>query len=407
MDREVPTRPIRLYSLTIEMRIGIDVSLLLYPEVAGMRLYLERLLTELLEVGAEHEFLLFCHSRRAWRGVEAITCFQRPNAHIVLAPLLVRCVPDSAWWLGLYPRLEHVLPEPVDVFHAGNFFFPTSTRTPIVATLHDLTPVLFPDLHVWPNRIRHWRQMRWLATHAQRIISDSHATAVDFRRCFGGVTPIDVIHLGVGQDVSRDDPEHPGRLAKLRDQIGLGSAPYVLSVGTIEPRKNGQRLVQAFDRLAAEGMHDAHLVFAGRRGWHSEPIYAAARQAARANRIHFADHLPVDDLAALYRGATAFAYPSLYEGFGLPVLEAMSAGVPVLTSRVSSLPEVVGDAALLVDPLEVDAIAAGLQRLLQEEELRLRLSTAGRARSAQFTWSEAARRTLETYRRAIDSPHRP
>jgi glycosyltransferase involved in cell wall biosynthesis len=188
-------------------------------------------------------------------------------------------------------------------------------------------------------------------------------------------------------------------MRELRARHGLRADRYVLSVGTLEPRKNHARLVRAFDALAAT-RPDLRLVLAGARGWKSGAVDSAIAAAGARARIHVLGGVSADDLAALYSGATAFAYPSLYEGFGLPVLEAMAAGAPVLTSTVSSLPEVAGDAALLVDPDDSDAMAGAMHELLFDEALRTRLAGMGLARAASFTWERTARATAESLRRA-------
>lgn len=379
------------------MRIGIDVSFLLYPEVVGMRIYLERLLDALLRVGREHHFVLFYHTRRAWYGTEPVECFLRANSEIVAAPLPVRCTLDSTWWLGYHPPLEWLLRTPVDVFHAGDLLWPRSKQTPLVGTLHDLTPELFPELHVWPNRVRHGRQMKWFAKHARRIISISHSTAQDFVRLYGDRVPIDVVHSAIGVEVG---PPDPAATTRLRQRLGLGDAPYLLWVSTIEPRKNGERLIRAFERAFVHERNSPHLVFAGQRGWLSDAVYAAAANSPLTGHIHFTGRLANDEISALYHGALAFVFPSLYEGFGLPVLEAMQAGVPVLTSNVSSMPEIVAEAGLLVDPTEVGAIAAGMRRLYDDQDLRTHLRAAGRERAARFSWEATARKTLAVYARA-------
>jgi glycosyltransferase involved in cell wall biosynthesis len=379
------------------MRIGMDVSLLLYPEVVGMRISLERLLDALLRAGHEHHFLLFYHTRRSWYGIEPVERFLRPNSEIVAAPLPVRCTLDSMWWLGFHPPLEWLLRTPLDVFHAGDFLWPRSKHTPLVGTLHDLTPELFPELHVWPNRVRHGAQMRWFAKHARRIISISRSSAQDFVRLFGEHVPIDVVHPALGVEVG---PPDPAAVASMRRRAGLGEAPYLLSVSTIEPRKNGERVIRAFELAFANDENPPHLVFAGQRGWLSDAVYSAAANSPLTNHIHFTGRLGNDEVAALYHGALALVFPSLYEGFGLPALEAMHAGVPVLTSNVSSMPEIVGDAGLLVDPTDVDAISAGLRRLCDDHSLRDRLRAAGRERAVQFSWETTARKTLAVYERA-------
>jgi glycosyltransferase involved in cell wall biosynthesis len=169
----------------------------------------------------------------------------------------------------------------------------------------------------------------------------------------------------------------------MRRRLSLGDAPYMLSVGTIEPRKNGERLIRAFERAFADDADPPHLVFAGRRGWHSERVFSAAASSRLTPRIHFAGGVTDAELAALYQDATALLYPSLYEGFGLPVLEAMQAGVPVLTSTTSSMPEIADHAAVLVEPTDVDAIARGIRQLWLDTGLRAGLRRAGSDRAAQ------------------------
>ncbi|MDB4950377.1 MAG: glycosyl transferase, group 1 [Gemmatimonadetes bacterium] len=391
------------------MHVGIDVSLLLYPAVAGMRLYLVALLEALLAEGPQHRWGLFYHTRRSWGGVGEIERFAAANVHLVPAPAPVRMVPDSAWWLGFDPPLRWMTRERFDVFHAGDFLFPRSPTTPMVATLFDLTPELFPELHVAPNRVRHRRQMAWAARRASRLIAISQATADDFGRLFPSPVPIDVIHPGTRRLPSADSVSADA-IAAIRTRLGVGSDRLVLCVGTVEPRKNTARLIEAFGRVALDPAHpaaDVRLVLAGRRGWRSEAAYRAAAASPIAGRIHFAEDVEDVELAALYATAEVFAYPSLYEGFGLPVVEAMQAGLPVLTSTVSSLPEAAGGAAVLVDPADTDAIARGLADLLSDANLRARLSAAGRGHARTLTWASAARRTLRTYRLAAQSRRRP
>lgn len=373
-----------------------------------MRVYLEHLLSALLRVAPNEEFLLFYHTRRSWSrsAPEVLSRFTAPNARLVAAPGVIRALPDSAWWWGYYPPLKHLLREPVDVFHGGEFLFPFSNSTPLIGTIYDLTPELFPTLHLWPNRLRHGRQMQWFARHARRAIAISASTARDFHSGFGDRLPIDVVYPGVVATAAEcaSDTGRSETMDRLRAYIGHNGSRYILCVGTVEPRKNGARLIQAFERVCTEEgaqTGDIHLVFAGRRGWRSDTIYAAASGSAIADRIHFTGPVSPSELSALYGGAFIFAYPSLYEGFGLPVLEAMQAGIPVLTSNTSSLPEVAGNAAVLIDPEDVGSLTAGLQRLLWDSRLRENLARKGTAHAAHFSWDRAASLTLETYRRAI------
>ena len=170
-------------------------------------------------------------------------------------------------------------------------------------------------------------------------------------------------------------------------------------MGTLEPRKNLTTLLQAFARLRRAGQVDPalRLVLAGARGWLDEPIFRTVRSFGLDEAVHFPGFIDDDDLPDLYRGAAAFVFPSLYEGFGLPVLEAMACGAPVVTSNTSSMPEVAGGAAMLVDPRDVDGLAAAIARVLRDEGLRARLRAAGLARARQFSWETAARQVLDAY----------
>jgi glycosyltransferase involved in cell wall biosynthesis len=188
--------------------------------------------------------------------------------------------------------------------------------------------------------------------------------------------------------VSDDD------VTRVTRQHGV-TRPYVLFVGTVEPRKNLPRVVDAFARI---GRPDVELVLVGPTGWNEDVAPAVAALGARARALGF---VPRHDLAPLYAGAAAFVYPSLREGFGLPVLEAMAQGTPVVTSAATSTAEVAGDAALLVDPFDVDAIAAAIDRALTDGEVARRLRDAGRARAAEFPWSRTAEMTLAVYREAV------
>jgi glycosyltransferase involved in cell wall biosynthesis len=185
----------------------------------------------------------------------------------------------------------------------------------------------------------------------------------------------------------------------MRARYGL-PLTFFLFVGTIEPRKNLPRLIRAWNSISANCGCD--LVIAGRAGWKTREYHRAVREVSQSARIHQIGFVPAEDLPALMACATAFVWPSLYEGFGLPPLDAMASGVPVLTSAVSSIPEVVGDAALLVDPEDENAIAKGLLRILRDEKLRDRLVRAGRDRARQLSWESSVTQTVQAYRQAIE-----
>ena len=266
----------------------------------------------------------------------------------------------------------------------------------VVLTVHDLSYFRNPE---WFRRDRaayYQFAVRESVTHAARVIADSHATAADLHEILGvPADRIDVIPLGVGEEFQ---PASEEAQAGARGWYKLPDA-FFLYVGTIEPRKNLVRVIEAWSRIAASCPYD--LVIAGREGWKVKPMRDATVVSPHAQRIHFPGFIAHEDLPAVLSAARAFVWPSLYEGFGLPPLEAMACGVPVVTSNTSSLPEVVGDAALRVDPNDVEAIAEAMLLIATHDGVREGIVKKGSARAATFTWESTARRTLDAYRAAL------
>ncbi|WP_298403996.1 glycosyltransferase family 1 protein [uncultured Chloroflexus sp.] len=264
---------------------------------------------------------------------------------------------------------------------------------PTVVTIHDVGYRVFPEAHTARRRLELEVTTRWSLRAARRVLAVSHATKRDLVNWYG-IDPdrIMVTHLGLSAEVR--PPDDPQWVAAVRARYGLAQRPYLLYIGTVQPRKNLARLIEALATVLAAG-YDLDLVLAGKRGWLSEPIERRANELGVVDRVRFTGYVADADLPALLAGALAFVFPSLYEGFGLPVLEAMACGAPVITSTISSLPEVAGDAALLVDPLDTNAIAAAIVRMHDDTALRTDLRQRGLARARQFTWEACARRTLE------------
>jgi len=193
------------------------------------------------------------------------------------------------------------------------------------------------------------------------------------------------------------ESEPVSRIAAVQASYALAPG-YLLFVGTLQPRKNVARIVEAFGRLPAQISAGRELVIAGKAGWRADDLVATLRSAAGAGRVRWLDYVDANDMHALYQGAAGFVFPSLYEGFGLPVLEAFASGIPVITSTTTSLPEVAGDAALLVEPTDVDAIAEAMASILEDSVLASRLRTAGLARARTFTWARCASKTVSVLR---------
>jgi glycosyltransferase involved in cell wall biosynthesis len=306
---------------------------------------------------------------------------------------------DPAWFARLWHRLRVPLrierwTGPVDLLHAPDFTLPPvepDTRT--LLTVHDLSFVRAPEaaapgLRAYLNRVVP-RSVR----RADHILVDSDATRRDLIDLYG--TPgekVSVVYSGV--DARFGPVEDAGAIRAVRAKYGIGDGPFILSVGTVQPRKNYARLAEALHRLDRP---DLPLVIAGGKGWLEDDLYARIDALGLGGRVRFIGFVDDDDLPALYSTARVFAFPSLYEGFGLPPLEAMACGTPVVASNVSSVPEVVGEAGLLVDPLDVDALAGALARALDDEGLRASLIEQGRERAGEFTWDQTASAVRRQY----------
>jgi len=292
-----------------------------------------------------------------------------------------------------------------DLFHATYYPFPPSTaehpRLHRCMTLYDLIPILYPQYFQGARDHLVQRMLRSIGPE-DWVFAISHSTRDDLCN-HGGVAPerVLVTHLAAAETFwPRTDPEG---LAAMRSRLGIPEGDYVLAVGTLEPRKNLERAIRAFFALVEQqNITDLNLVLVGPRGWDFsglfETIAAAPRLAGRVMTTGFVDD---DTLAWLYSGALLFVYPSLYEGFGLPPLEAMQCGAPVVTSNGSSLPEIVGGAAILVDPTDEDAIAAAMYALHDDAALRQAHRDAGLRQAERFSWQRTAEQTVAGYRLAL------
>ncbi len=258
-----------------------------------------------------------------------------------------------------------------------------------VVTIHDLGYRHFPEAHrAASRRYLDW-STRWSVRAARRVIAVSAATRDDLVAMLHVPSrKIAVVHHGVRPVTYLPDDAVGATL----DRLGI-ARPYVLFLGTVQPRKNLRRLIGAFQQVVAAGLPHT-LVIAGQMGWLMAAMRTEVDTLGLTDRIHCTGYIADDDLPALYAGADAFAFPSLYEGFGMPALEALAYGVPVLAANTTSLPEIVGDAGLLVDPLDEAAIGTALVQLLTDEPLRARLIQRGPAQAARFSWEQCARETL-------------
>jgi glycosyltransferase involved in cell wall biosynthesis len=280
---------------------------------------------------------------------------------------------------------------PVDILYSPDFVLPPTRRVcRTLLTVHDLSFVRYPEAFVPALRRYLERVVPRSIDRADLVLADSAHTRSDLIRVFS--VPADrvtVVYPGVGDRFRPYSAPDESRV--LRERYAIGDCPYILSVGTLQPRKNYRRLIEAFCRSEVSKKMGVQLLIAGGRGWLYQDLVAEVDKHDSVRLVGFVEDR---DLPALYRHAALFAFPSLYEGFGLPVLEAMASGIPVVCSNSSSLPEVAGCAALLVDPLNTDAWAAALSQVLEDEGLRAEMIEQGVLQAARFDWVRSASQLL-------------
>jgi glycosyltransferase involved in cell wall biosynthesis len=374
------------------LRVAIEISAGL-QQGAGIGRYVANLVSALREIPDGPE--LFPYATR-----EAVAKDAPPS--LTAQPCRVLPLGHRGWrLLSLASYTARVAPRGLlpacDVVHATELVLPRLERLPAVVTVHDLAFLRIPEAYTLINR----SGLRWLAPRVVRearfVVAVSHATGRDLASLLG-VQPERIRVVPEGCELERYRPcpgEDPG---PVLERLGI-ELPYLLFVGTWEPRKNLVALLEAFDALKREGLPH-RLVLAGSRGWRYRGIEERLQSLAFRDHVVCPGRVAEPDLPTLYRAAEAFVYPSHYEGFGLPVLEAMACGTPVVSSNTSSLPELVEDAGLLVAPTDVHALKDAIRAAVRPSDLRARLMRAGPARAARFTWRAAAERTAQVYAEA-------
>lgn len=284
------------------------------------------------------------------------------------------------------------------VFHGPNFFLPACAEAG-VATVHDLSVFKYPETHPL-ERIRHFeREFTDSMARAAHLVTDSEATRLEVMDFLGWpAEKITAVPLGVSSQFA---PASADSLAPFLAKYGLTFKRYALCVSTLEPRKKIANLLQAYECLPRQMREQNPLVLVGGAGWLSETLHQKIDRLAAQGWLRYLGFVPEADLPALYAGAQAFVYPSIYEGFGLPVLEAMASGVPVVASKFTSLPEVTQGAALLVDPDDIDALTQGIHKSICDEPWRENACKVGLAIAQSYTWSRCVDRTVDVYKKVM------
>lgn len=369
------------------MRICVNASPAVH-HIAGLGRYTQELMTALLALDSENEYVAF---------------YNRPSDARVDPPLdrLPHITTDLATkpWrmtalLSHFVRVpqDRMFPE-IDLFHATDHLLPRLARVRSVFTLHDLVFRFYPHTHKALNRWFLTLMMPRFLKAADAVIAVSEHSKRDAIQIYGiDEAKITVIYEGVHARFRRESADS---MAAVRHRYGLPER-YILSVGTIEPRKNLTSLLEAYHNLK-KGRSESGLVIVGKKGWLYADFFRRLHELGLEDEVLFPGFVPDDDLPAFYSAADLFVFPSLYEGFGLPVLEALACGTPVVASNAASLPEVAGEAALLVDPSSVEALVRAMLDVLNSSELRDDLRARGPIQAAKFTWQRAARETLAVY----------
>jgi glycosyltransferase involved in cell wall biosynthesis len=389
------------------MHIGIDYTAAAW-QGAGIGRYTRELIRAIVAQGDMHRYSLFYAAGGLAPDSPYIADLRRicdtyANVRRVPIPLSPRRL--TQFWQRLrVPLPVELFTGRLDLLHAPDFVLPP-TRARTIVTIHDLSFLVHPEC-AEPSMVRYLTDAvpRGLR-RANVILADSQATRNDLVRLLA-IDParVELVYPGVGP---RFCPLPTEATAPVRHRLGLPDH-FVLFVSTLEPRKNVVRLLEAFAQLVQSDdpklqspSSNLQLVIAGRRGWLYEDIFTTITRLGLGDRVRILDYVHDNDLPALYNLAAAFAYPSIYEGFGIPPLEALACGTPTVIADNSSLPEVVADAAVLVSAEDVGSIASGIARVVSDAGLRARLRAAGPAQARKFTWEQAAKRVLACYQRAI------
>jgi glycosyltransferase involved in cell wall biosynthesis len=366
------------------MRVGIDARLVYYSQ-AGIGQYILHLVNGLAKVDEATEYVLL-QSRK-----DSTTILEHPKFRRV------------SLWTPSHHRLERyalnveLMRLGLDVLHSPDFIPPHRPSCKSVITVHDLAFLLYPHF-LTKESARYYGHIDQAVRWTDHIIAVSESTKRDT-----------IQHLGVPEDkitvvyeaanpIFRPVDRQQAR-QQVRDRHGV-DGPFILFVSTIEPRKNVPTLIRALRQLMECYKEDVRLVLAGGKGWLFEDAFAVVEELKLNGQVHFVGRVTSEDLLHLYNAAEMLAHPAFYEGFGLPPLEAMACGTPVIVSNVASLPEVVGDAGLLIDPHDVDELTVALWRVLNEEQLRREMQEKGLRQAELFSWERAARETLDIYRLA-------
>ncbi len=372
------------------MRIGIDATAL-PPQPVGAGNYIIHLVRSLVALKSEVEYTIFAQSS----GQDLIALPEGKNYKWVLVPDMKPAI-RLVWEQTLFPRL--INRSGIELLHSLHYTRPIWLPCASVVTFHDMTFFLYPQMHTLAKRIFFQLAMKMSSRRANALIADSESTRQDAIRLLRiPAHKISTALLGV--DETYQPISDPHALDAIRQKYKL-PMDFILYVGLIEPRKNLPLLIRAFRNLI-ELEPEINLVLAGRLGWMYTDVVNLIGSLSVKDRVFLIGYVPAEDLPLVYNLASVFVYPTLYEGFGLPALEAMACGTPVVTTEISSLPEIVGKAGMLVPPNDEAALTHAIQAVLTDQTLHQRYSIEGPERASTFTWDRTGQQTLQVYRKVL------
>ena len=378
------------------MIIGIDVSSV--PYGTGVSMYTQNLVRSLIKIDKKNTYKLFFSSLRQPLPADIGKLSQNSNVkiyHYRLPPTFLALlwnqwhIAPIEWFIG-----------PCDVFHTWDWTQPPAKFAKTVTTIHDFVPILYPENQHLKTIATFKQKLFWAAKECSHFICVSQNTLTDLRQLFPNIKPeiSSVIYEAAEDKYSQYQKlsavDKKAKLSVLNKQYGL--TKYVLAQGTREPRKNLDRLVKAFLMYKKNNPHSkVVLAITGKYGWGQDI------SPPSDNSVKVLGYIPEKDIVALHASAICLCYPSLYEGFGLPLVKSMKVGTPIITSNVSSIPEVVGKAAILIDPLDIGAMATAIEKVIKSPNLRRQLIKKGLARSKHFSWQNTAVATLAVYEKLL------
>jgi glycosyltransferase involved in cell wall biosynthesis len=374
------------------MRIGLDTHAI-GARGTGNRSYIAGLMKGLTSIDQSNEYVFYVAKHDSIYA----SFLNKPNVHL-------ESISRSAVGRLLFSLPVAALRHPVDILHVL-YLPPLFWRSALIVTIHDLCFEHYPETFPWQELVFARRLLYWGAKHADSIITISEFSKQDIIRS-ANVPHDKVVVIPLSASENFYSPVEPSAILAIRQKYQL-PADFVLFVGrTDDPRKNVEKIIRAYALLRNDGRIQHRLVIAGRHGPHTATLIRMVGSLGLDGEVSFPGIIPDDDLPALMAAADVFVYPSLFEGFGIPVLEAMACGTPVITSDRTSLPEVAGDAASIVSPDNVEQLAQAIESLINDRDLRTRLAQAGKARARLFSWARTARSTLDVYEAVHEQFHR-